>query len=121
MHIVIPIFHFKNVQTKSFKNPFDIPRAGLIEQLRRMRLNFFHSTTASSKYDDEGMFLIGWNQFKFCVIALKLTFDLFIRYSLSIILETLFNASGSIASPPNSLGISNRELIYFKAANLFLP
>jgi len=46
-------FPKENVQTKSFKNPFDIPRAGLIEQLRRMRLNFFHSATASSKYDDE--------------------------------------------------------------------
>lgn len=49
-----PFFEWQNVQTKSFKNPFDIPREKLIEQLRRMRLNFFHSSSTNSKFEDEG-------------------------------------------------------------------
>eukprot|EP00112_Aurelia_sp_Birch-Aquarium-sp1_P009912 Seg2145.2 transcript_id=Seg2145.2/GoldUCD/mRNA.D3Y31 product="Integrator complex subunit 6" protein_id=Seg2145.2/GoldUCD/D3Y31 len=43
----------EHVQTQSFKNPFDIPREKLIEQLRRMKLNFFHTATASKKFEDE--------------------------------------------------------------------
>eukprot|EP00794_Sanderia_malayensis_P011193 gene11193-12367_t len=43
----------EHIQTQSFKNPFDITREKLIEQLKKMRLNFYHSSSNKSKFEDD--------------------------------------------------------------------
>ncbi len=48
---------FQHVQTQSFKNPFDIPREKLVEQLKKMRLNFYNGSSNKNKFADEGILL----------------------------------------------------------------
>jgi integrator complex subunit 6 len=40
--------------SRSFRNPFDITRSGLLGQLARMRTNFLHSTPTTPNLIEEG-------------------------------------------------------------------
>jgi len=43
----------QNVRTQSYKNPFDISREELLDQVSRMRINFFHTAATSTRLQDE--------------------------------------------------------------------
>lgn len=43
----------QNVRTQSYKNPFDISRDELLDQVSRMRINFFHTAATSTRLQDE--------------------------------------------------------------------
>ncbi|EDO29882.1 predicted protein, partial [Nematostella vectensis] len=43
----------ENLTSKSYKNPFDITRKELLDQLSRMRINFFHMAATSTRLQDE--------------------------------------------------------------------
>ena len=37
-----------------YKNPFDIKRIELLDQLARMRINFFHTAPTATRLQDQG-------------------------------------------------------------------
>ena len=37
-----------------YKNPFDIKRTELLDQLARMRINFFHTAPTATRLQDQG-------------------------------------------------------------------
>lgn len=43
----------QSVRTQSYKNPFDISRQELLDQVSRMRINFFHTAATSTRLQDE--------------------------------------------------------------------
>lgn len=43
----------QNVRTQSYKNPYDISRDELLDQVSRMRINFFHTAATSTRLQDE--------------------------------------------------------------------
>lgn len=43
----------QGIKTQSYKNPFDISRKELLDQLSRMRINFFHNSATSTRLQDE--------------------------------------------------------------------
>lgn len=44
----------EEMTSRSFRNPFDITRSGLLGQLARMRTNFLHSTPTTPNLIEEG-------------------------------------------------------------------
>ena len=44
----------EEMTSRSFRNPFDITRCGLLGQLARMRTNFLHSTPTTPNLIEEG-------------------------------------------------------------------
>lgn len=41
---------------RQYKNPFDIKRTELLDQLARMRINFFHTAPTATMLQDQGKF-----------------------------------------------------------------
>ena len=44
----------QSISAQSFRNPFDIARSCILEQLNRMRINFLHSTATTPNLVEEG-------------------------------------------------------------------
>ena len=43
------------VTSQSFRNPYDISRTGLLDQLARMRTNFLHATPTTPNLVEDGV------------------------------------------------------------------
>ena len=44
--------------SQSFRNPYDISRAGLLDQLARMRTNFLHATPTTPNLIEDGIYIL---------------------------------------------------------------
>lgn len=44
----------REVRPQNLRNPFDIPRSSLLDQVARMRANFLQPSLAHTKLQDEG-------------------------------------------------------------------
>ena len=51
----------EELTSRSFRNPFDITRTGLLGQLARMRTNFLHSTPTTPNLIEEGKVIVHIN------------------------------------------------------------
>jgi hypothetical protein len=48
----------REMRAQNLRNPFDIPRSTLLDQLARMRANFFQPSPALTKLQDEGCYFL---------------------------------------------------------------
>lgn len=46
----------REMRAQNLRNPFDIPRSALLDQVARMRANFLQPSLAHTKLQDEGKF-----------------------------------------------------------------
>ena len=51
------IFYLQRLSSQSYRNPFDISRLSLLEQVSRMRTNFLHSSANTPHLIEEGMYM----------------------------------------------------------------
>ena len=66
LFLSFPLCLLQNVRTQSYKNPFDISREELLDQVSRMRINFFHTAATSTRLQDEGKFSIPLDFYRNC-------------------------------------------------------
>ena len=45
----------REMRAQNLRNPFDIPRSALLDQVARMRANFLQPSLAHTKLQDEGI------------------------------------------------------------------
>lgn len=48
----------REMRAQNLRNPFDIPRPALLDQVARMRANFLQPSLAHTKLQDEGKVLL---------------------------------------------------------------
>ena len=54
--------------SQSFRNPYDISRAGLLDQLARMRTNFLHATPTTPNLIEDGTLYVYRQSILYCCI-----------------------------------------------------
>lgn len=48
----------REMRAQNLRNPFDIPRATLLDQVARMRANFLQPSLAHTRLQDEGKYIV---------------------------------------------------------------